>query len=242
MTNKRAFLLLLSIISLFSIDSYSQRGFRAGLVFTPNLSRANLMDPLPADFGRKNAVGLVGGLMAQYGMNEGFALHTGFLLSSRSYTIINYDNPYNEYIRGNMWGFEIPVGFYLRQPINKQSSMRELVGMSVFTNQNKDKVSFYRSETENPFALEAIIDKRISYSLNLGVEFMRTFESGHCFTAGIIYKRGLGTPVILNVINDKDSREPLFQMGYSGTYVGMNFSYLFNFKDLKPIKGELYFD
>lgn len=241
MTNRK--LLLLSVLAfVFSYNTYSQKGFRAGLAITPNLSRVSLMDPLPKDYNRKNAAGLVGGIMAQYGLNGGFALHTGFLLSSKSYTIVNYDNPINEYIRGNVWGFEIPLGFYLRQPMNKQSSMRELVGMSTFVNQNKDKVTFSRSSPDNPFAVEAFIHQRISYSLNLGVEYMREFESGHCFTIGVLYKRGLGSPMTLNVINDKNSHTPLFEMGYSGGYLGLNISYLFDFKDIKPMKGELFFD
>lgn len=242
MSNKRGFLILLTIFFFYTHYSYGQKGFRAGLALTPNLSKANLLDPLPEDFNRKNAPGVVGGLMIQYGLNSGIAFQSGFLLSSKSYTIINYDNNINGTIRGNVGGIEVPLGFYLRQPMNKQSFMRELVGVSAFYNSNKDNISFYRSTPENPFALEVIINKRISYSLNIGVEFMREFESGHAFTVGVLYKRGMGNPMTLNVINDKNSRTPLFEMGYSGSYLGLNFSFLFDFNDLKPMKGDLYFD
>jgi len=242
MTNRPGLILFL-LLSVYAIgDVSAQKGLRLGIGLTPGTSRASLLDPEPENFGRSSTFSIGGGAMVQYGIRSGIALHTGFLVNSLSYRVKNFGNPYKDNIKGTVTNFEIPLGFYLRQPLSRHNFMREIVGISVLSNRNKNETAFFRFPEDNPFALEAVINNRLSYTVNLGVEFLTELESGHIFTIGVVYKRGLGNPMTLNVINDVDSRTPLYEMSFRSGYVGLNLSFLFNLSELKPMKDELYFE
>lgn len=239
----RAVLVLLGAFQLLTTTEVeAQKGLRLGLNLTPQFSRLNLLDPLPEGFQRKYGTGFTGGAMVQYGVNAGIAFHSGLLYTSTSYTVSNPGNAFREVIRGNTGWIELPLGFYLRQPINRQSSIRELVGVSFMYNTSGQDTSFFRFPLDNPFAIESVVNSRLGTTLNLGIEFVRSSEAGHIFTMGLVYKRGLGAPGIVNVINDVNSRNPLFELGLNSGYIGISLGYLFNLKDMKPIKGELFFE
>jgi hypothetical protein len=239
---KASFLSFVVMFFLVTPHLMGQKGLRVGLNLTPQFSRLNLLDPMPEGFERKYGTGFTGGAMLQYGVNAGIAFHSGLLYTSTSYTVRNPGNAFREVIRGNTGWIEVPLGFYLRQPINRQSSIRELVGLSFLYNTAKEDTSFFRFPSDNPFAIESVINSRMATTLNLGIEFVRSTEAGHLFTFGLVYKRGLGTPSTINVINDATSRTPAFELGLNAGYVGISMGYLFNLKDIKPIKGELFFE
>lgn len=243
MTNRLG-LFLFILLSIFVTSNISaQKGLRLGFSLTPSTSRASMLDLMPEGFGRRSTFGIGGGAMAQYGLSSGIALHTGFLMNSLSFTVLNDNNPQKDNIKGTVTNFEIPVGFYLRQPLSRQSFMRELVGISVLSNRNKNDIAYFRYPEDNPFALQTVINNRISYTVNIGVEFMRELENGHVFTVGILYKRGLGNPMSLNVFSDASNNavEP-FEMSFKSGYIGLNFSFLFNLSEFKSMKEELYFE
>jgi hypothetical protein len=168
----------------------------------------------------------------QYGFNDGLAFFTNILYSSKGYKVINDTNTLGSQIRGNTANIEIPFGFYLRQKLNKQSFLRESIGLGLNFNLNKEDTSFHRVPENNPFAIQQIRLKTFYTMIQIGVEFGRETEGGDIFTLGILYRHGLGRPYLLDVISDANNRNKLYNYHYRGGYLGISIGYAFNLSNL----------
>jgi hypothetical protein len=243
MNTKKNKFILLGLLSIFSIQgAIAQKGFRAGFSLLPNISRPILLDSLPANFDREYTPGLGFGITAQYGINDGISFFVSALYSSKGYKVTNDTNSLNKSIKGNTQNLEIPFGFYLKQNVSRQNFVRETVGFGLNYNLASESTYLFRSQAQNPFALESVMISRLNTMLSIGVEFGHTTEAGHIFTAGIVYRHGIGKPTSLNIINNTENQDRYFEMGYNGSYLGLQMNFLFNFKDIKPMKGELFFE
>lgn len=242
MKNQKQILFLLFTFLCLGSSLHAQRGLRIGFNLAPNFARANFLDSTPEYFTRKYSPGITTGLALQYGVNNGISFYTGLLYSSKGFKIENDTNSFKKDIVGNVLSIEVPMGFYLRQPMSKRTFMREQVGITLNYNMNNER-GFFRFPEQNPFAIETIVNKRMNFLVNIGVEIQHELDAGHFFSAGIVYRHGFGVPMSLNVLNDVDNTAPKYlEMAYTGGYLGINLSFLFNLSNLKPQKGELFFD
>jgi hypothetical protein len=163
-------------------------------------------------------------------------------IASKGFKLENDTNTFKKDIVGNVLAIEVPMGFYLRQPMSKRTFMREQVGITLNYNMNNER-GFFRFPEQNPFAIETVVNKRMNFLINIGVEIQHELDAGHFFSAGIVYRHGFGVPMSLNVLNDVDNASPKYlEMAYTGGYLGINLSFLFNLSNIKPQKGELFFD
>jgi hypothetical protein len=239
--NKKSIFSFLIIIFLIPSAIYAQRGFRVGFNLAPTFSRASFIDSFPENFSRSYLPGINAGLGIHYGINNGISLYSGALYSSKGYKITNDTNTLKSDIRGSVTALEIPFGFYLRQPLSKRTFLRELVGISYCINFNSDTNTF-RYPDNNPFALQAIVNRRTNFLVNIGVDIEHVLEAGHYLSFGMVYRHGFGLPMSLHVISNPTRQDEYFEMGYAGSYIGINLSVMFNLKGLKPQKGELFFE
>lgn len=228
-----------ALIATF-FNAHAQKGLRVGFNLIPNFSRASFLDTVPFDYTRKYVPGITTGLALQYGFNQGISFYTAALFSSKGFEVIAESNVLKNNIRGNVIALEIPFGFYLRQPLSKRTFLREQVGLTLSYNSNNEQ-GFFRFPEENPYAMETLVKKRINYLINIGVEVQHEFESGHFFSAGVVYRHGFGIPMQLNLYEDYDNRIKGPEMAYTGGYIGVNLQFLFDLGNLKPSKEEVFF-
>jgi hypothetical protein len=232
-TNKLSGYFLLLLGSVFAGQTVNaQKGFRLGLNLTPLMSKVSLLDTVPTHFKGRYLPGLAGGITMQYGFNDGLAFYTNVLYSSKGYRIQNDTNTFNAQVRGVTTNIEIPFGFFLRQKLSKQSFMRESIGMAINLNLNKEDTAFQRIPETNPFAIQQIRLKSMYMMLQIGIEFGRETDAGDIFTFGVVYRHGIGRPYLIDVINDPDSRTPLYNYHYRGSYLGLSIGYAFNLSNI----------
>lgn len=233
--NKLTLYFLLLLGGLLANQSLkAQKGFRLGLNITPLFSKVSLLDTVPAHFKGRYLPGLGGGITMQYGFNDGLAFYTNVLYSSKGYRVMNDTNSMGAQIRGNTTNIEIPFGFFLRQKLSKQSFMRESIGLGLNINLNKEDTAFHRMPENNPFAIQQIRLKSMYMMLQIGIEFGRETDGGDIFTFGVVYRHGIGRPYLIDVINDPDpnSRNPLYNYHYRGSYLGISIGYAFNLSNI----------
>jgi hypothetical protein len=218
-----------------------QQGLRLGFNMVPQFSRANFLDSAPDHFRRAYQPGINLGIGAQYGFNQGISFFTGFLFSFKGYTLYNDTNSIKPDIRASIFSFEIPAGFYLRQQLSKNWYAREHIGLAINVNQ-EDEIMRFRFPADNPYGIQSTLKRKINTLLAIGVELQHELLSGHFFSAGLMYRHGFGIPYSLDVWNSPSFDDPpYFEMAYTGGYIGLNMSFLFDLSALKKQKGELFF-
>jgi hypothetical protein len=222
---------LIILIVLSFQNSYAQEGFRIGPMGSFLLSKPNVLDTLPSEFGFRFKSGANIGVSMYYGFTPNFGITLNGLFTSKGYRIFNDSNQNGNELKHNISYIEIPVYINFRQRLHTNSFLRETIGVAFST-----QVSASSNETINDNGSFRIVEtstKTMTPMLDVGIELGNEKKSGNLFLFGVHYKYAFSNNTNLGIYNNKTSTAPYFNLGFKGNYIGISLSYLFNLNNLK---------
>ncbi len=224
-------LFLLSIVVFGAGRMPAQTGFRFGPTGMFLSSRSSVITTLPDRFYFRYKSGFGGGLAVQYGFTPGFTLGSGISYTYKGYRVFNDSNSQGTLLRHNMSNLELPVNMIFRIRMNTSSNLRGILGATL--NYNMSKNGHEETNSNGSFIIREEIVNQVYPMANLGVEIANENKSGNVFCFGIHYKQAFTQNTHLKVYDSKTDTDPLFLLGYRGSYIGVSFTYLFNPKNFK---------
>lgn len=212
--------------------SNAQEGFKIGPTVGINSSKPVVTDTLFAEYNFRYKFGTSFGLAIQYGWDKRMSIGTGINYVSKGYRVFNDSNRVDNEVKSNFKSLEIPLNVARKFRFSANSKLRAVMGVSLnyILNNNVKTVS----NKNSTFLITETETKKMSYLLNMGLEFVGTSKSGNITTFSFFYKHSFENMSNLNVRNQPNTNLPkLFSLGYKGSYLGLSIGYLFDVKNFK---------
>ncbi|MBC7425008.1 MAG: outer membrane beta-barrel protein [Bacteroidia bacterium] len=209
--------------------SFSQKGVKIGVTLMPLFSKASTLDTIPRTFSYRMKFGFGGGVNVLLGFAEKQGITTGFYFIQKGFRVYNDSQ---KQIKNTFSNLEIPLGYTIRQTLSSSSFVRETFGAAVNFSLNK-KTNEEFSNEKRSFRIIQEEKIKVYPMLYLGFEFGTQMHNGNMLFIGINYKQPFQSTSLLHVYNTSQNKPRLFDLGYRGSYIGIQVSYLFNLSNLK---------
>jgi hypothetical protein len=222
---------LLLLLTLFSVSSYAQTGFRFGPSIGYIASKPKVIDIIFNNYFIRFKSGFNVGVMAYYGFSDKFGMSVTANYTSKGYRLFNDSINNSVELKHNQSLIEIPINFILKQRLNSVSNIRENIG---FTLSNLISTTEKEIKSDNgSFRIKETTKSTFYPMLNIGLEVSHEAKNNNVFVFGAFLKQGFSNNSNLAIFSNKTSNTPLFNLGFKGSYIGISLSYLFNLSNLK---------
>ncbi len=226
------------LLVCFAISGNAQKGFLFGPTANYTTSKVNVIDTLSNNFNFRFRSGFNIGARFHYGFTPNIGINTALLITNKGYRLFNDTNTNGNLLKHNQTFFELPINIVFRQGLNTYSHIRENIGFSFNNSLSKDKQNV--SNKNGSFRIEEVTQHKSYFTLNVGLEICKENKIGNAFLFSVFYKHSFANTIHLNVYNNPSSSTPWFKLGYTGSYLSVGISYLFNTKNFKK-KDEFFY-
>ncbi|MBM3919786.1 MAG: hypothetical protein FJ347_01005 [Sphingomonadales bacterium] len=242
MPNRLFFVLSVLLFSFQSLcaqedkkDTRLMLGFNAGA----NFSRTANSDTFPANFTKRNRLGIALGLNGVYDISSNAGIAFGANFVQKGYKLNNDTLAINPDIVRKFWSINVPLGLHFRQQFNAQNFITEKFGIVANFNLRGDSTSLTNNDKKPAFRINEYSTRNIYPMFYLGFAMGGTSENNNRYEFGITYTQSLSNDASIMVAHS-DGLKKQFPLNYRGGFLHIGFSYYFNLSNFKKSNGYFY--
>ncbi|MFM7765176.1 MAG: hypothetical protein ACKO6I_05895 [Sphingomonadales bacterium] len=242
MPNRLFFVLSVLLFSFQSLcaqedkkDTRLMLGFNAGA----NFSRTANSDTFPANFTKRNRLGIALGLNGVYDISSNAGIAFGANFVQKGYKLNNDTLAINPDIVRKFWSINVPLGLHFKQQFNAQNFITEKFGIVANFNLRGDSTSLTNNDKKPAFRINEYSTRNIYPMFYLGFAMGGFSENNNRYEFGIIYTQSLSNDASIMVAHS-DGLKKQFPLNYRGGFLHIGFSYYFNLSNFKKSNGYFY--
>lgn len=242
MSNRLFFILSASLFTFQGLSAQDDKkdprlmlGFNAGA----NFSRTSNSDTFPANFTKRNRLGVALGLNGMYDISSNAGIAFGANFVQKGYKLNNDTLPANPDIVRKFWSLNVPLGLHFRQQFNAQNFITEKFGIVANFNFRGDSASFANDDRRTAFRINEYSAKNFYPMFYLGFAMGGTSENNNRYEFGVTYTQSLSNDATLQVSHSEGLKKQ-FPLNYRGGFLHIGFSYYFNLSNFKKSSGYFY--
>jgi hypothetical protein len=210
-------------------------GFNAGA----NFSRTSNSDTFPANFTKRNRLGIALGLNGMYDISSNAGIAFGANFVQKGYRLNNDTLPMDPDIVRKFWSINVPLGLHFRQQFNAQNFITEKFGIVANFNLRSDSASLVNNDKNPAFRINEYSARNFYPMFYLGFAMGGTSENNNRYEFGITYTQSLSNDATL-LVSHSEGLKKQFPLNYRGGFLHIGFSYYFNLSNFKKSKGYFY--
>ncbi|MBM3398995.1 MAG: hypothetical protein FJY15_00340 [Bacteroidetes bacterium] len=231
--------LLLSFHSLCAQDDKKDPRLMLGFNAGANFSRTANSDTFPANFTKRNRLGIALGLNGVHDISSNAGIAFGVNFVQKGYKLNNDTLPANPDIVRKFCSINVPLGLHFRQQFNAQNFITEKFGVVANFNLRGDSASLTNNDKNSAFRINEYSVRNFYPMFYLGFAMGGTSENNNRYEFGITYTQSLSNDATL-IVSHSDGLKKQFPLNYRGGFLHIGFSYYFNLSNFKKSSGYFY--
>lgn len=216
-------------------DSRFMLGFNAGA----NFSRTANSDTFPANFTKRNRLGIALGISGIYDISSNAGIAFGANFVQKGYRLNNDTLPSSPDIVRKFWSLNVPLGLHFKQQFNAQNYITEKFGVIANFNFRSDSATLVNDNSRPAFRINEYSVRNFYPMFYLGFGMGGISENNNRYEFGVTYTQSLSNDATM-MVSHSEGLKKQFPLNYRGGFLYIGATYYFNLSNFKRSSGYFY--